>query len=281
MNFVRAPCEGDMDKIELDPDGLRLLGSALLHKRRDILRWRESTIQKLSVSKVPPEFRPRNSDESYQREITASERLEDRLSFVGGPADLNDYAQLGISSFGFNWCHLYDHQILAIYLKPRLPGWNSFIRLDDTYDGNKPIVDWGFWGRPLDALESIFFKEVHSAYFGETYERSPRSENEKIFALLVSDLVNPPDVQPKGRKKGSSPNQHHWDEIEPIYFALRKAGGTKNGSAKQALKQLNLEILPRSPDLSSAKSAYIATDERSALNSIVVEMDKREISRAL
>ena len=91
----------------------------------------------------------------------------------------------------------------------------------------------------------------------------------------------PPDVQPKGRKKGSSPNQHHWDEIEPIYFALRKAGGTKNGSAKQALKQLNLEILPRSPDLSSAKSAYIATDERSALNSIVVEMDKREISRAL
>ena len=270
-----------MDKIELDPDGLRLLGSALLHKRRDILRWRKDKVAKCDALDLPWQLRPLHLEKSYELEVKAAERLEDRLSFVGGLSDLKDYAQLGISSFGFTWCHLYDHQILAIYLKPRLPGWNSFIRLDDTYDGNQPIIEWSFWGRPLDALESIFFKEVQNAYFGADGERSPRTEDERIFALLVSDLVNPPDVQPKGRKKGSSLNQHHWDEIEPIYLTLRKAGKSKNGSAKQALERLELEILPPYPDQNSAKDVYIAMDERSALNSIVAEMDKREHSRTL
>lgn len=55
----------------------------------------------------------------------------------------------------------------------------------------------------------------------------------------------------------------------------------KNGSVKQALAELNFEVLPPSPGPSSTKSVYIATDERSALNSIVTEMDKRELSRVL
>lgn len=270
-----------MDKIDLDSDGLRLLGSALLHKRRDILQWRKQTIEALNVSVVPPELRPQSSDESYQREVKATEWLEDRLSFVGGPADLNDYAHLGVLSFSFTWCHLYDHQILAIYLKPRLPGWNSFIRLDDTFDGNKPIIEWDFWGRPLDALESILFKEVHNTYSGEHGERSPRSEDERIFALLVSDLVNPPDVQPKGRKRGSSPNQHHWDNLEPIYFALVQAGQSENGSAKEALARLGLKVIPPTVDLRTSPSAYVAENETSALKAIVAEMKKRELSRAV
>lgn len=271
-----------MEKIELDADGLRLLGSALLYKRRDFLRWRKGMVARCGALDLPWQLRQLHLEKSYELEVKATDRLEDRLSFVGGPADFEDYSQLGISSFCFTWWHLNTNKLLAVYLKPKLPGWNpQFMQLEKTFDGNKPIVEWSFWGRPLDALESIFFKEVHNAYFGADGEHSPRTEDERIFALLVSDLVNPPDVQPKGRKKGSSPNQHHWDEIEPIYFALRKAGGTKNGSARQALKRLKLEILSPSPDLNSAKTAYIAVDERSALNSIVAEMDKRELSRAV
>jgi hypothetical protein len=104
----------------------------------------------------------------------------------------------------------------------------------------------------------------------------PRNHDEITFALIISDLVNPPDPKAKGRKPESSPNQHHLDHIEPLYFTYRQAGESKNSAAKKALDHLRLQILTPSSEQEAGQFDYVAADERSALNSIVSAMNKRE-----
>lgn len=271
-----------MEKLNFDNRGLSALGSALYHKRLDEAEWYRK-MRKDEERKKPMGWPSTFSIEREKHLFQVVTQLDAALGCLDGIWPRSEANRISISSFAYDWWHLYDHQVLAVYLKPNLPGWNNFgFSLEETYDGLRPLMDWKNWDLALDALVQIFEAEFRYVFKGEErLQRSFKNHDETVFALLVSDLVNPPDPKLKGRKPGSSPNQHHWDALEPIYFALRQTGESKNGSAKQALAKLNLEIAPPSNAPKSAKVAYVAVDERSALNSIVAEMDKRELSRAL
>lgn len=291
-----------MDKlntgVSLDRTGLRKLGTALLVLRQSVVedataRLRAPTSRPQSSMPPDAELSDRKEHQSdavdevkfYLNEQLALDQaklqsLEHQLDRIGGPCRDVDVHYLGVASFVFDWWHLYENKVLIPYVKPRLPGWNNVLPLEKTFDGQRPIVNWHFWGAALAALERMFLELAdYVDREGKPRRRPLISEDEKIFALLVSDLVNPPEPQTRGRKQAQSPNKHHFDNLERIFWPLAESGSSKNGAMKQAFEQLGLEIVSHQ-ELADPKTQFVSgSGPKTALDAAVAEMRRRNPKR--
>jgi len=145
-----------------------------------------------------------------------------------------------IADFQFDWWHLYEHWDLAVFLKPRLPGWVEPFNLELTYDSSTKVIDIGYGMTISSALLEIFLEDAeYLLRNGERRFRTGRSKEEILFALLVSDLVNPPDTRPRGRPEGTGKAK---TDLEILAAAKALNMGNKSGALKQILSRFEFSL---------------------------------------
>lgn len=303
------------DKINFDRIGLRRLGTALLLAEQYIacVKARKIAVRKLSgkvalrregqrngltEGELQAVFEAREKEEADRERafekaemyiygdtgegskslVDGGARRDQLLIELGGQVDAQEAEGLSVSSFRFGWWHLYEHQILVRSLKDRKPGWNSILRLEDQFDSAVPISRSAWWGAELTALEQIFIREADQALgLGDGYSRALQGPDKYTFAILVSDLVAPPEPKKDGRKQGSSKYAHFFEEIEQLYLNHVFAGLSNMEAADAARNELGIVIVGRN-DATGAANEWVSTasdKKRSALNTIVSEMERR------
>lgn len=166
------------ERIPLDLNGVRLLGASLY--LREV--WLESLTE---TSQAAPD----------------SLQLLTELDALDTPAQVYIAAKTAtISSFRFEWHHLFRNQWLVPYLKPVLPKLAIYI------DQDEPIASrWN--DITIRSLKSIYNEELQHQYDFElnapvNTEPYPYSEAEILFYSCNADVIELPadGGAPKGRR---------------------------------------------------------------------------------
>lgn len=273
-------------KLNLNRYGLIILGAALYEHQLKLEGQLKTKNGNVSVDSKLCMIRPLKDNQGEICKLKKSIRTNLDY-FEAQPSDYKEGRSAKFSTFQFDWWHLYDHKILTAYCNPNLMAWTG---VSQTYDKELIIADMTFHGKCHDALQMIFIKESqllleygdmedgdseYTEHYKNNHVRTPRTEDEILFFLMVSDYCNPRRNIHKGKPIGSGRNELALQKLVPVARQLRSKGLSKNAAAKSALEQLKISIVPVSSETKITNVFYSASD-RSAHNSIVMAMDDSE-----
>lgn len=183
------------ERVPLDLDGVRLLGASLY--LREV--WLEELTETWKA--IPESLRPLTELTETSKAIPESLQLLTELDALDTPDQVYIAAKTAtISSFRFEWHHLFHNQWLVPYLKPVLPEFSIFVDQDE----------------PISALQNDITVGSLNGIFKEEWQRQcdlrlkapvntapyPCSEAEILFYLCNADVIEVPagDGAPKGRR---------------------------------------------------------------------------------
>lgn len=265
------------ERVPLNLDGVRLLGASLY--LREV--WLEKCAKKMND--IPVSLRPLIDFAETSKAIPESLQLLMKLEELETPKQVYTSAKNAtISSFRFEWHHLFNNQWLVPYLKPRLPSLSRYVTQDE------PIAILGN-DNAVKSLKGIFREECWRQYRSKrdipiNTEPHPSSEAEINFYLCNADVIEAPAGN--GAPKGRRTEDYRSHAVDYAWSIRRERQCSALEAVELALKKFTVVSTDKdvNGDRITGDSFIVAASENAALRRVyedlkVIEKDEPAIKQ--